>query len=156
MLRALDQLMVDRFEEDFLSSDLTIYDLSSCLAGYLKCMLVSGYVDFPDGEVKRQLVSLLGSAERKEWPATETPEKEKARKYFWFTVNLYKGVDDVLSSFARCCVFCANNDEDWADQLLGEDTPFLLYADELDRMRGGETKELVAYFRAALSLPAPM
>lgn len=152
MLGTVDQLMVDRFEEDFLNSGLATYDLSSCLAGYLKGLLDSGVVGF-DNEANRKFAELLGSAERREWPATETPEKEMARKYFWSKVHSYKGVDDALSSFARCCVFCANNDEDWVDHLLGEDTPFLLYADELERMRSGKANELVAYFREFLNLP---
>ncbi|WP_252092496.1 hypothetical protein [Pseudomonas sp. MWU13-3659] len=152
MLGAVDQLMVDRFEEDFLNSGLATYDLSSCLAGYLKSLLDSEFVGL-ESEIKSKFFELLNSAERREWSATETPEKEVARKFFWSKVRSYKGVDNALSSFSRCCVFCANNDEDWVDHLLGEDTPFLLYADELERMRSGRTNELVAYFRKFFNFP---
>lgn len=57
-----------------------------------------------------------------------------------------------LSSFARCCVFCTHNDEDWADHSLGEETPFLLYADELERMSRGQVEPLVSFFRSKLGL----
>jgi hypothetical protein len=153
MLEVVDQLMVDEFEQDFLNSGLSIYDLTSCLAGYLKWLLVSRSIEFDDEGECLKFISVLSDVEEKRWPATETLEKKGAREYFWSKVHFYKGVNGSLSSFARCCVFCAHNDSDWADHSLGEDTPFLLYADELSRMCSGKTEELVGYFRSALGLP---
>lgn len=82
MLGKTEQEVVDDFESDFLESGLAIHDLSSCLAGYLKGLLLKEEFDFGNEVIESRFIEFLSAAESKSWPATEIAEKSKRENIF--------------------------------------------------------------------------